>query len=122
MYRTNLYKKAGEKMNPQFKKGVLEICVLVILEKKDCYGYELIEKISKHIKISEGTIYPLLHKLTTEGFCITYLQESAEGPSRKYYQLTESGVEYLRKNLIEWKAFTKSVDTIIELGDEENHE
>lgn len=105
-------------MNTQFKKGVLELCVLVILEKKDCYGYELIETISKHIEISEGTIYPLLRKLTTEGLCTTYLQESNEGPSRKYYQVTEDGVNYLEKQLVEWKDFIKSVDTIIELGDE----
>lgn len=105
-------------MNTQFKKGVLELCVLVILEKKDCYGYELIETISKHIEISEGTIYPLLRKLTKEGLCTTYLQESNEGPSRKYYQVTEDGVDYLGKQLIEWKEFIKSVDTIIEIGDE----
>ncbi|AOA01509.1 MULTISPECIES: PadR family transcriptional regulator [Carnobacterium] len=105
-------------MNTQFKKGVLELCVLVILEKKDCYGYELIETISKHIEISEGTIYPLLRKLTKEGLCTTYLQESNEGPSRKYYQVTEDGVAYLGKQLIEWKEFIKSVDTIIEIGDE----
>lgn len=105
-------------MNTQFKKGVLELCVLVILEKKDCYGYELIETISKHIEISEGTIYPLLRKLTKEGLCTTYLQESNEGPSRKYYQVTEDGVAYLGKQSIEWKEFIKSVDTIIEIGDE----
>lgn len=105
-------------MNTQFKKGVLELCVLVILEKKDCYGYELIETISKHIEISEGTIYPLLRKLTKEGLCTTYLRESNEGPSRKYYQVTENGVAYLGKQLIEWKEFIKSVDTIIEIGDE----
>ncbi|CAD5897019.1 PadR family transcriptional regulator [Carnobacterium maltaromaticum] len=105
-------------MNTQFKKGVLELCVLVILEKKDCYGYELIETISKHIEISEGTIYPLLRKLTKEGLCTTYLRESNEGPSRKYYQVTEDGVAYLGKQLIEWKEFIKSVDTIIEIGDE----
>ncbi|PLS32384.1 PadR family transcriptional regulator [Carnobacterium maltaromaticum] len=105
-------------MNTQFKKGVLELCVLVILEKKDCYGYELIETISKHIEISEGTIYPLLRKLTKEGLCTTYLRESNEGPSRKYYHVTENGVAYLGKQLIEWKDFRKSVDTIIEIGDE----
>ncbi|MEG2293676.1 MAG: PadR family transcriptional regulator [Carnobacterium sp.] len=103
-------------MNTQFKKGVLELCVLVILEKKDCYGYELIETVSKHIEISEGTIYPLLRKLTKEGLCTTYLQESNEGPSRKYYQVTEDGVAYLGKQLFLWKEFLKSVDTLIEIG------
>lgn len=109
-------------MNTQFKKGVLGLCVLVLLKKKDCYGYELVETISQHIEISEGTIYPLLRKLTADGMCTTYLQESSEGPSRKYYHLTDLGITYLEKQLIDWQHFADSVETIITLGDDLNHE
>ena len=63
-------------MNVQFKKGVLELCVLLALENIECYGYELITKISEEISISEGTIYPLLKRLKDEGFVTTYLKES----------------------------------------------
>ena len=73
-------------MNIQFKKGVLELCVLSLLTKRDFYGYELVEYISKYINISEGTIYPLLRRFRTEGYVSTYLQESQEGPPRKYYK------------------------------------
>ena len=76
-------------MNVQFKKGVLELCVLALLDKQDRYGYELVQLISEQIQISEGTIYPLLRKLTQEEYFTTYLQESTEGPPRKYYQLTK---------------------------------
>lgn len=63
-------------MNIQFKKGVLELCVMIALDEAECYGYELITKISEGIEISEGTIYPLLKRLKDEGFVTTYLKES----------------------------------------------
>ena len=103
-------------MNVQFKKGVLNLCVLVLLEKQDRYGYELVQKISDRIAISEGSVYPLLRRLTKEGYFSTYLQESTEGPPRKYYKLTEAGREYLHEQLAEWKSFTDGVNQLIEEG------
>lgn len=106
-------------MNIQFKKGVLELCVLSILTKKDCYGYELVNDISKNIAISEGTIYPLLRRLTKEGLFTTYLKESKEGPPRKYYKLTERGKEVKDDLTNEWFSFVNGVNNII-MGEEEN--
>lgn len=103
-------------MNVQFKKGVLNLCVLVLLDKQDRYGYELVQKISDQISISEGSVYPLLRRLTKEGYFTTYLQESTEGPPRKYYKLTDAGREYLYEQLEEWKNFTEGVNTLIEEG------
>lgn len=103
-------------MNIQFKKGVLEICVLALVNKRDRYGYELVEAISRQITISEGSVYPLLRRLTKEGYFTTYLRESTEGPSRKYYRLTDSGQEYLHTLVNEWKSFSQSVDQIIKEG------
>lgn len=100
-------------MNVQFKKGVLELCVLVLLNKQDRYGYELVQKISEQISISEGSVYPLLRRLTKEGYFTTYLKESTEGPPRKYYQLTDSGREFLHELLEEWETFTNGVNQII---------
>ncbi|MBD7911825.1 MULTISPECIES: PadR family transcriptional regulator [Clostridium] len=100
-------------MNIQLKKGVLELCVLSVLSKKDCYGYELVSEISKNILISDGTIYPILRRLTTEGYFTTYLQESQEGPPRKYYRLTELGYETKNKLEKEWLSFQNSVNNII---------
>lgn len=103
-------------MNVQFKKGVLELCVLVLLNKQDRYGYELVQKISEQISISEGSVYPLLRRLTKEGYFTTYLKESTEGPPRKYYQLTDSGREFLHELLEEWETFTNGVNQIIKEG------
>lgn len=103
-------------MNVQFKKGVLELCVLALLDKQDRYGYELVQKISNQISISEGSVYPLLRRLTKEDYFTTYLQESSEGPSRKYYKLTHHGRKYLHEMLEEWKEFTDGVNQLIKEG------
>lgn len=103
-------------MNVQFKKGILEICVLVLLNKEDHYGYELVQKISSKIEISEGSIYPLLRRLTKEGYFTTYFQESSGGPARKYYKLTKKGRNYLEEQLQAWKDFSGAVNQFIEEG------
>ena len=78
-------------MNTQYKKGVLELCVLSLLHKRDCYGYEISDFLSQHIDIADGTVYPILRKLKSDGLLTTYLQEESGGPPRKYYKLTELG-------------------------------
>ena len=89
-------------MNAQFKKGVLELIVLESVRKKDMYGYELVEEVSKVIDVNEGTIYPLLKRLTNEKYFETYLRESTEGPPRKYYHITAAGVLYRDELEQEW--------------------
>jgi len=106
-------------LNIQFKKGVLELCVLSMLDKKICYGYELVNEISKNILISEGTIYPLLRRLKLEGLVTTYLQESQEGPPRKYYKLTESGRKKEIELKKEWFSFVDSVNNFLK-GNKDN--
>lgn len=109
-------KKGESILNVQFKKGVLELCVLVLLDKQDRYGYELVQRISNQIEISEGSVYPLLRRLTKEEYFTTYLQESSEGPSRKYYQLTDKGRKYLHELIAEWNEFSSGVNQLIKEG------
>ena len=105
-------------MNTQFKKGVLELLVLVIVEQKDRYGYELVEAVSQIVDVNEGTIYPILKRLTNEGYFETYLEESKEGPVRKYYHITVSGKNRCKKLLEEWKKFASSVNKFIKRSEE----
>lgn len=100
-------------MNVQFKKGVLELCVLSLIAQQDRYGYELVELISRNIEIAEGTIYPLLRRLTKDGLCTTYLVESMEGPPRKYYRLTTAGREVQQRLLEEWEQFVRGVQNVV---------
>ena len=101
-------------MNIQFKKGVLELCVLSLLYHGEMYGYELTSKLSEAISISDGTIYPLLRRLKNEGYVTTYLSESNEGPPRKYYRLTQTGTDYKEQLITEWSALIVGVNKVIE--------
>lgn len=105
-------------MNPQFKKGILEMCVLCALLGGDKYGFELVSCVSEGVKMSEGTIYPLLKRLRDDGLVTTYLVESSEGPARKYYHLTEKGVEHTRAMRSGWFEFLRSVELLIGTEDE----
>lgn len=100
-------------MNIQFKKGVLELLVFALLKHRDHYGYEMVEKISKYINISEGTIYPLLRRLSNDGYVSTYLEESQSGPPRKYYTITNFGKEQYERQIEEWFEFITSVNIIL---------
>lgn len=103
-------------MDIQLKKGVLELCVLKLLEKRDWYGYELVSEISKTIAIAEGTIYPLLRRVKEDGYVTTYLKESTEGPARKYYNLTPKGQEVCKQLEREWLDFAGKVNSFINQG------
>ena len=100
-------------MNTQFKKGVLDMCVLAVLSKGDSYGYDLAEELSSKIQIADGTVYPLLRKLASSGEVSTYLKESTGGPPRKYYSLTDKGRDRLKTDMEERKEFTAMVSGIL---------
>lgn len=105
-------------MGIQYKKGVMELCVMALLKEQDCYGYEISEYLSKQIDIADGTVYPILRKLKADGLLTTYLQEESGGPPRKYYSLTQLGKEIYEKDRNEYLLFAKSVKKI--LGDDSN--
>ncbi len=74
------------------------------------YGYELVESVRQAVDVNEGTIYPILKRLTNEGFFETYLEESNEGPTRKYYHITAKGIERQKEMLTEWLDFSSRVN------------
>lgn len=100
-------------MNPQLKRGALELCVLSIVRSSDCYGYELVNKISDFMHITEGTVYPLLKRLKDNGQIKSYIVESSEGPARKYYKITDNGIDSQEKMRHEWFSFVDSVNKLI---------
>jgi transcriptional regulator, padR-like family len=100
-------------LNIQYKKGVIELCILSILSKKDMYGYELSEYISQKIDIADGTVYPILRKLKADGFVKTYLSEESGGPPRKYYSITQTGLNEFQEDSAEWLKFAETVNKII---------
>ena len=89
-------------MDVQLKRGLLEACVLRVLEDGESYGYKLIKDISPYISISESTLYPILRRL--EGAdCLTVFSVEHEGRLRKYYCITETGRKRIESFKEEWK-------------------
>ena len=100
-------------MNAQFKKGALELCVLSMLTGGDRYGYELTDAISDKMEIASGTLYLVLKRLKDENLVTTYLQESENGPARKYYHLTDEGRSYQNELKNDWLGCVRAVAGIV---------
>lgn len=81
----------------QVRKGLLELSLLNALEERERYAYDLVKALVDvpGLGMTEGTIYPLLSRLRTQGWVTTRLEESASGPARKYYALTREGKKML---------------------------
>ena len=112
----------GNTMNAQFKRGIVELCVLSELVQKDMYGYSIISNISEHIDVNENTVYPILRRLTKEGYFTTYLKESNIGAARKYYKVTEKGFRYYLELRDQWDHFIGGVYAILNKGGKKNEE
>ncbi len=82
-----------ENWTTQVRKGVLDLCVLNALSNQERYGYELVKELASlpGLGVTEGTLYPLMSRLRVQGLVSTRLEESPEGPARKYYALTSLG-------------------------------
>lgn len=105
-------------MDAQFKKGILDICVLSILEKKEIYGYGLEMEMANLMDVSGNTLYPLLRRLEKDDYLDTYMHVSEQGRRRKYYRITDKGRSHLKELRKDWKAFKEVADRLIG-GDED---
>ena len=105
--------RVSEETQVQLKKGVLELCVLSLLSRGDSYAYEIASRLTNGIGMGEGTIYPLMRRMQSDGLVKTYLVESASGPPRKYYKLTTAGRGALDAQRSEWTAFETAVRHIL---------
>src|SRR5476649_204647 len=103
-----------ETIDIQLKKGVLGLCVLAVLARNESYAYEIASTLSDAIGMGEGTIYPLMRRMQTDGLVATYLVESPAGPSRKYYRLTPAGRTALEAQRSEWRGFARAVDALLD--------
>ena len=99
----------------QLRKGMLEFCILNAIRGTSLYGFEIV-RILRDIDglvISEGTIYPILSRMKREGFVQTTIQESTEGPPRKYYALTDKGQNMLDRMNAYWRTIQKGSTALI---------
>ena len=103
----------AETIDTQLKKGVLGVCVLALLNRADSYAYEIASRMAQAIGMGEGTIYPLMRRMQSDGWVETYLVESSAGPSRKYYRLTPAGRDALARQSQDWTTFVAAVEGLL---------
>jgi PadR family transcriptional regulator PadR len=102
-------------LSAQLRRGVLEYCVMALLQRGERYGFDLVKELGgmDGLVISEGTIYPMLARMRRDGTVETTWRESPSGPPRRYYRLTSAGRAALRGFRQEWSTFRSAVDRML---------
>jgi PadR family transcriptional regulator PadR len=103
-----------ENAKVQMRKGILEFCILHIISRGEVYASDMLEELtSAKIMVVEGTLYPLLTRLKNSGLLDYKWVESASGPPRKYYVLTDMGRSFLVQFEETWSDLQTSVNQIV---------
>lgn len=108
---TSLYSMIAENTQIQMRKGILEYCILSIISQGEIYASDIISELKKaQLLVVEGTLYPLLNRLRTNGLLSYEWRESTSGPPRKYYTITDAGLKVLEKLDVTWKELVFAVE------------
>ncbi len=106
-----------ENTKAQMRKGVLEYCILSIIQDNDAYTSDILEQLKEaKMLVVEGTVYPLLTRLKNAGLLGYRWEESTSGPPRKYYKLTEEGANFLTELEGSWNELNKAVKKLTQLS------
>jgi PadR family transcriptional regulator, regulatory protein PadR len=105
----------GERRRTELLRGVLDLCLLAVMEDGPAYGYEMTKRLrARGLSIvGEGSIYPLLGRLEREGLVETYRAASNGGPPRKYYRASSAGHRALAAGVSEWRAARDALDAVL---------
>lgn len=95
----------------QMRKGMLEYCILLLIERQPAYASDILKKLKEaELLVVEGTLYPLLNRLKREGLLLYKWEESRMGPPRKYYALTDEGRQALQDLDKAWNEIANTVN------------
>jgi len=110
-YTITLVPRVPDNWITQVRKGVLDLCLLNALRAGPRYGYDIVRELSAiaGLVVGEGTVYPILSRLKHEGYLRTTIEESAEGPPRKYYALTPAGRALVESMNAHWTKLTQGI-------------
>lgn len=89
-------------MDVQLKRGILDVCVLAAIKNEDSYGYQIIKDLKPYMELSESTLYTILKRLGTAGMLTVRTAEHG-GRLRKYYRITDAGMQRIAEFKDEWK-------------------
>lgn len=103
-----------DNLKSQMRKGMLEFCVLLLLQQGDAYASQIISKMKDaHLIVMEGTLYPLLTRLKNDGLLTYRWEESPSGPPRKYYGITPLGQQFLEQLKSSWDEISHTVNHLL---------
>lgn len=102
----------------QMLKGVIEGVILHIIKNNETYGYEIVEELKRSgfYTMTEGTVYPILQRMTKKGYILASYKKSEIGPRRKYYYISKNGEEYLSNFYQSFKELNQAVENVIDRG------
>ena len=106
-------------MDIQIKRGLLDVCVLAAIKNEDSYGYRIIKDVKPYVDISESTLYPILRRLEASEL-LTVRSAEHNGRLRKYYHITEAGLDRIEAFKAEW-AEIMSIYRFVTKEDQANH-
>ena len=99
-------------------KGNTDTLLLSLLQKQPMYGYQIIKELDRrsqgYFRFREGTLYPALHRLESIGLIRGVWESHASGKKRRYYSLTEKGVQWLEAKVVEWRGFSSAVNMVMQ--------
>jgi len=103
----------------QLRKGALELAVLNALNGDRLYGYDIVRILRRHdgLMIGDGTVYPILSRLKADGLVHATIEDSPDGPPRKYYEMTRAGREALTEMNDAWQSLVSSIDVLRSASD-----
>jgi PadR family transcriptional regulator PadR len=104
-----------DKWEVQLRKGCLELAILASLWSGKLYGLEILRRLAdgSNLVVPEGTVYPLLSRLKTEGWVDSEWVEADAGHPRKYYTLTPAGRRHVLAMSRSWSSFSRSLDLLL---------
>lgn len=99
----------------QAKRGLIELCILNLLNRQAMYGYQIVKQLTQvpGLVVTAGTVYPLLARLKSAAFLTSSLEESSQGPARRNYVLTPTGMEYMLRINTSWRDIVAAIDQFI---------
>jgi PadR family transcriptional regulator PadR len=112
---------ASSQRRSQLLRGVLDLCLLAVVDQEPAYGYEMTKRLRARglSTVGEGSIYPLLGRLEREGLVDTYRAASNGGPPRKYYRTSPEGKRELATGVSEWRGAREAIDAVLGLVEAE---
>jgi PadR family transcriptional regulator PadR len=107
----------------QWLRGVLELCVLAVVDNGRTYGYAIAQRLETAGlgRIKGGTLYPILLRLEQDGLVTAAWGEGSGGPGRKFYEITRAGGTELRRRRQDWAAFTATAAALLDTVDAGAH-